>query len=148
MNRMLLALFLVLFTFSGYCNVPYPDLFKLDEKSLNVEFAELNKLENYVISNQGITLNELFKNNNVLTCFLNKESTSSPTPMDVMFTIDDMDWGAFAWGFCCCPCGFFTVAISDEKDNNQKLSYWIGVITSTLLDAAVYGLERRYLDWW
>ena len=51
-----------------------------------------------------------------------------------MFTIDDMDWGSFAWGFCCCPIGFFVVAINDDKTQEQKTSYWIGVIAGVVLD--------------
>ncbi len=42
------------------------------------------------------------------------------------FSIDQMDWGAFAWGFCCCPVGFFVVAVNKNKSSESKISYWIG----------------------
>lgn len=45
------------------------------------------------------------------------------------------DVEGFAWGFCCCPIGFFVVAINDNKDEDQKKSYWIGVIASAALSA-------------
>ena len=63
MKKLLLILFFGLFSMAGYCKFSDPDLFKLDEKSLNAEFAELNKLKNYVSLNQGITLTEILENN-------------------------------------------------------------------------------------
>ena len=60
-------------------------------------------------------------------------------PLGTNFSIEDMDWGAFAWGFCCCPIGFFVVAVNSNKDSNQKLSFWIGwgvsVVLSTISSA-------------
>ena len=63
MKKILLAVFISLFSIAGYSNISEPDLFKLDEKSLDIEFAELNKLEDYVLLYQGITLTEILKSN-------------------------------------------------------------------------------------
>lgn len=108
----------------------YADVFSMDETSIQEEFAALNQLESYVLT-QGTTVSVSALPSDIVPQNFNAAAgLNSPN-----FTIDDMDWGSFAWGFCCCPVGFFVVAISPQKDSAQKLSYWIGVGVGTILGA-------------
>ncbi|MFC2136950.1 hypothetical protein ACFLTE_02130 [Bacteroidota bacterium] len=105
------------------------DLFSYNAEEVETHFQELNELENHILNTNDLNLDNLIGS---AVC-LNSTSTSGIESSS--FSIDDMDWGAFAWGFCCCPIGFFVVAINDEKDSDQKLSYWIGVGVSAVLGA-------------
>lgn len=129
LSTLLLALFA--FTFNGFAG--NADLFQVDRQSLTAEFADINELETYVLSNQGVSLEEMQSNPLLVSMDLNILRTASP--MGAMFSIDDMDWGAFAWGLLCCPIGFFVVGISGSASQDEKTSYWIGVIVSAVLGA-------------
>ena len=48
-----------------------------------------------------------------------------------------VDWNSFAWGFCCCPVGFFTVAVNNNSDSDMKTSYWIGAASCVSLFAII-----------
>ena len=50
-----------------------------------------------------------------------------------------MDWASFAWGFLCCPIGFFVIITNKDKDSSQKKSFWIGTITGVILGAITGG---------
>ncbi len=105
------------------------DLFSYNADEVEAQFQELNKLENYVLNTHDLNYNTIITSS---VC-LNSESSSSIGSSS--FSFDSMDWGAFAWGFCCCPIGFFVVAINDEKTSDQKASYWIGVVVSAVIGA-------------
>ena len=111
MKKILLAVFISLFSLTGYSNISDPDLFKLDEKSLDIEFAELNKLENYVVLNRGITLAELLIYNKNICAFLSGINTGSPSPMDLMFALDENSSSVCAGSLCCCLLGISMVSV-------------------------------------
>jgi len=111
MYKILVTAILSLFFFTGYCNASDPDLFKLDEQALDIKFAELTFLENYVVSNQGITLTEILNNNKNIINFLPYLSTGSPALTDVMFTLDDGDAGVLVGTLCCCLLGCGMLAL-------------------------------------
>jgi hypothetical protein len=129
MNKLLfLAIFLLPATVSFAGNA---ELFKVDESSINEKFSELTELENFVVSNNFISLNDIVENNvfdvskiNINTMAANAGSSSL-----------EFAWDGFLWGFLCCPIGFFVVAINDDKTTDQKTSYWIGVAASVVLSA-------------
>lgn len=115
------------------------ELFNIDETAVQQELAELDQLESYVESGQDLTWTELQTNHQDFLASNELTSMTMNAPLGTAFTLEDMDWGAFAWGFCCCPIGFFVVAINSNKDTNQKLSFWIGwgvgVVLSTITSA-------------
>ena len=118
----------ILFSFAGNS-----DLFTYNGDELLTEFLDLQTLETMVIASQNLTIADFEQ---IDVDWLNRidfENMKTTSPIQAAFDIDDMEWGAFAWGFCCSPIGFFTVAISDDKSNNEKLSYWIGVVVSSIL---------------
>jgi len=111
------------------------DDFSYDLNEINSELTELNQVEEIILENENqsiIVLNqEISENLSYGTKFI--EFNKTAFPMQQHFSFEEMDWGAFAWGFCCCPIGFFTVAINKEKDSAQKASFWIGAGVSTVV---------------
>lgn len=106
----------------------YADAFAMDETSIQADFADLNQLESYVLA-QGATVAVAAIPANIIPQNFDAHSgLNSPN-----FTIDSMDWGSFAWGFCCWPIGFFVVAINSNKSSDEKLSFWIGTGVSVVL---------------
>lgn len=107
--------------------------FQYDETSLSAEFQEVNALESALLAN-NFSLNALPESDR-LTSYMNAMATPAP------FSVDDMDWTSFAWGFCCWPVGFFVVAINDSKTSDQKLSFWIGMGVSVVVSAISYAVN-------
>jgi hypothetical protein len=128
-----LLLFLMMLGLTQVAFAGNGDLFSYDKQALEQEFAGLQQLEDYLTANPEMTLGQIQQNPAVLPVSLNLSAMQSAGPLGAMFTIDDMDWGSFAWGYCCAPVGFFVVAINDKKSSDQKLSYWIGLATATFL---------------
>jgi hypothetical protein len=110
--------------------------YTLDENSLDKEFKNLNNIEEQV------------QKSNFDTSVM-KEITSNPASTIVSaepLSINQanefyMDWESFAWGFCCCPVGFFTVAVNNNKDSDMKTSYWIGVASYIVLSSISAGVS-------
>lgn len=133
MKRGLLFSFILLLmssvAFGGSAN---EDLFSYDKAELEQEFSELNQLEAFLIDNEDAELADVQLN------FSSILNTSSPSAMNL--DIDRIDWGAFAWGFFCCPIGLFTVALNDRARPNEITSFWYGVIASAVLNAVSTGI--------
>lgn len=109
--------------FAGNAN-----LFNYDQEKINHEMISLDKLENYILS-QGHADNDVLVASNI------DLTTNALNPAGLAFGIEDVEWGSFAWGFCCWPVGIFTVILNDEKDKNHKISYFAGIITSAIIGA-------------
>lgn len=118
---LMMAVFAISTAFAGNAN-----LFTYNQDELNQEFEQLNALEGYVLANQGAAITDV--ENNPLFGTMDFSGMKHSSPMGAMFSIDDMDWAAFAWGLVCCPVGFFVVAIDDDSSKEEKMSYWIGVV--------------------
>lgn len=125
MKKVLLAFCMTLLVWQAGATVSGND-FSFDEAAFAIEMEELTALEQEVQMN-NFTLTDLRAQDALNTKFAGLDLGQSA------FGIDDMDWGSFAWGFCCWPIGFFVVAISSNKTNDQKLSFWIGMITSVVV---------------
>ena len=97
------------------------------------EIAPLNELEAFVNQNGGISFSAILEKEDNILIPLDLVDMEASSLLAPEFRIEDMDWGSFAWGFCCCPIGFFTVAVNSSKSQNEKLSYWIGVGVNTIL---------------
>lgn len=123
---LMMAVFAISTAFAGNAN-----LFTYNQDELNQEFEQLNALEGYVLANQGVAITDV--ENNPLFGTMDFSGMKHSSPMGAMFSIEDMDWIAFAWGFICCPVGFFVVAIDDDSSKEEKISFWIGAIVSAVL---------------
>jgi len=103
------------------------DLFQIDDQAIQTELSELTQLESLVAENPALTFNEISSS-------LDFElESNSYALMASKFTLDDMEWGPFLWGFLCCPVGLFVVVTNDSSTKDEKTSYWIGVATSVVL---------------
>ena len=108
-------------------------LFSYDADELQSEFTDLQSLETMVIANQNLTIADFEQMDVDWLNRIDLEKMKTTSPVQAMFGIEDMDWTAFAWGFCCCPVGFFTIAIKDDKSSDEKLSFWVGVGVSVVI---------------
>ncbi len=117
-------LFLVL-----VCTSTYASNYTLDEVALDKDFSDLNKIEEKVLSSNfdPKVINEITATSTINLITSEPFSGSSANEFYV-------DWKSFAWGFCCCPVGFFTVAVSNNADYDMKTSYWIGVAANVCLN--------------
>ncbi len=120
-----ISLFFASLTFAGNA-----ELFSVDEQALNEEFADLSALENYVVENNFVSLTQIETGKMFDLSEINLKTMGTSSQSDFMFV-----WDGFLWGFLCCPIGFFVVAVNENKDHDQKISYWIGVAASTVLGA-------------
>jgi|TARA_B100001094_G_scaffold241565_1_gene237433 hypothetical protein len=110
------------------------DLFSYDLSEIGTELSDLDIVENIIAQDQNSTVEEIntqITNNNFLSSSFETSYNSSLALRAGL--IDDMDWGSFAWGFCCWPIGFFVVITNKDKDSNQKKSFWVGLGTSFVL---------------
>lgn len=106
------------------------DLFELNEEKINTEFAELNELEAFVSMNENVTIHNIYQENAGLIAGTNLSYGPEGMMGHNGFSIDNFEWGSFAWGFCCFPIGatigIFTVLLNDNKGSDHKTSYLIG----------------------
>ena len=110
------------------------DLFSYDLSEISTELSDLKVVEKVISQNQNSTivdLNTQITNNKYLSSTFDTNYKSSLALRAGL--MDDMDWGSFAWGFCCWPIGFFVVITNKDKEQNQKKSYWVGLGTSAVL---------------
>lgn len=115
---------------SAYANVSAND-FNYDATAFETEMVGLNQLEQDV-NMHGFTLSTVETSDKWST------QIAGLGLQQASWSIDDMDWGSFAWGFCCFPIGFFVVAINSNKSNDQKLSFWIGTGVGVVFSAISY----------
>ncbi len=138
MKKLLLAI-VACFVFTSLSYGTNADLFELNEEKINTEFAELNELEAYVSMNENVTIHNIYQENAGLVNGMNLSYGPEGMMARNAFSLDDMQWDSFAWGFCCWPIGIFTVLLNDEKGSNHKISYFIGIGTVVVLNAITYG---------
>ncbi|RUA32164.1 MAG: hypothetical protein DSY77_12140 [Bacteroidetes bacterium] len=143
MKRLLLAV-AACFVLASSSYATNADLFELNEEKINAEFAELNELETYVSMNENITLHSIYEKNAGLVDGMNLSYGPEGMMARNGFTLDDMEWGSFAWGFCCWPIGIFTVLLNNDKGSNHKISYFIGLGTSVVLGALTSPVYYTY----
>lgn len=109
--------------------------FSYDKNALTNEFSQLDKIETYVeetnVSYTELSNSPVFKGNIELT---------NAIAVKPNLKFEDVDWGAFAWGFCCWPVGVFTVLINDDKDQNSKNSFWAGLGSSVIAYSISYAV--------
>lgn len=114
--------------------------FSYDKIELSENFSEIDLISNYIDQNE-ITFNELSKNH----LFEGNIELTNQISVKPNLKFEDVDWGAFAWGFCCFPVGIFTVLINDKKDQKSKDSLWAGLGASSILSSLAYFGVYTYL---
>lgn len=134
MKRLLLAV-AACFVLASSSYATNADLFELNEEKINAEFTELNELEAYVSMNENVTIHNIYEQNAGLVAGMNLAYGPEGMMGHSRFSLDEMEWGSFAWGFCCWPIGVFTVLLNSNKGSNHKISYFIGLGTAVVLGA-------------
>ncbi len=109
-------------------------LFEFDEKALEQDFKVLNQLEQDLKSKEK-TEEQLIQQTN---SFLNMENYSLSSEGEWR-GLRGMDFDSMAWGLCCAPIGFFTVALNPDEDKLSKRSYWLGAGITTLCVGGTVG---------
>lgn len=131
---------LLAFAFIFNVSASNADLFSYDLTDINNELNDLEIVENLIDQNQNSTVEEIntqiIKNNLLSSSFETNYNSSLALKAGL---IDEMDWASFAWGFLCCPIGFFVIITNKDKDSSQKKSFWIGTITGVILGAITGG---------
>ena len=131
---------LLAFAFIFNVSASNADLFSYDLTDINTELNDLEIVENLIDQNQNSTVEEIntqiIKNNLLSSSFETNYNSSLALRAGL---IDEMDWASFAWGFLCCPIGFFVIITNKDKDSSQKKSFWIGTITGVILGAITGG---------
>ena len=131
---------LLAFAFIFNVSASNADLFSYDLTDINNELNDLEIVENLIDQNQNSTVEEIntqiIKNNLLSSSFETNYNSSLALRAGL---IDEMDWASFAWGFLCCPIGFFVIITNKDKDSSQKKSFWIGTITGVILGAITGG---------
>lgn len=125
-NTLFLFSFLILPFMAFSSN--HAQYFSYDKDAVEEVFSELTNLEEKVL--------HLSQQKEVF-CFSSADIAGLSNSFGIaspMFSISDMDWGGFAWGFCCCPVGLFTVVLNDGKSQQAKTSFWIGLGTRFLVN--------------
>lgn len=137
--------FFLMAAVSVFANGPEANasLFQLDETQLEADFQELDQLETYLLNNEMPSLTNLRESNATLLNQLDLGNLSEETLVAPAFSIDDMDWISFAWGFLCCPIGFFVVGINQNKSSDEKTSFWLGVIGNVIWSGIASALYYR-----
>jgi len=133
--KKLLLVILACFVFTSLSYATNAGLFELDEEKISAEFTELNELEAYVAMNENVTIHNIYEENAGLVSGMNLSYGPEGMMARNGFSLDDMEWGSFAWGFCCWPIGIFTVLLNNDKGSNHKISYFIGLGTAVVLSA-------------
>ena len=116
------------------------DLFSYDLSEISTELSDLKVVENVLSLNQNSTIEEIntqIISNNFLSSSFDTKYKSSFISRNA-FTIDEMDWGSFAWGLLCCPVGFFVVVTNKDKEHAQKTSFWVGWLTAVIINTVSY----------
>jgi hypothetical protein len=128
------------FAFIFNASASNADLFSYDLSEINTELSDLEVVENVITYNQNSTIEEINKkiiNNNFLSNSFDTNYNSSLMSRNA-FTLDDMDWGAYAWGLLCCPVGFFVVVTNKDKEKAQKTSFFAGWLTAVIINSITY----------
>ena len=138
MKRISTLMFALAFMFNA--SASNADLFSYDLSEISTELSDLEVVENVITYNQNSTIEEINKkiiNNNFLSSSFDTNYNSSLLSRNA-FTLDDMDWGAYAWGLLCCPVGFFVVVTNKDKEKAQKTSFFVGWLTAVIINSITY----------
>jgi hypothetical protein len=114
--------FLFSAAFALACNFGFAstnaDLFQVNEEELNVEFAQLNELESYVNSNEGVTMSSMETNSPLL-----QNVTTTGDALGILSAYGEPPLGipSFLWGFCFNVAGVAIVYfVADDRDETKK----------------------------
>lgn len=139
MKKLLSIALVLVFTLTGRVMASDADLFKVDDQKINSEFADLNKLENFVNANEGVTLEEVQANHvNVMDGL-----TENPESFQGMGSTlrgggeSPLGIPPFVWG---CVLGWVGILIvyfvAEDREMTKKAFY--GCLVGGLVGGVIY----------
>ncbi|SDK64274.1 hypothetical protein SAMN05421823_103158 [Catalinimonas alkaloidigena] len=137
MNKLLLTLLLCLSV--GWASAATEtDLFEVDEQTIDQEFAQLDRLEGYLLENGG-TYTEVSQNAGHLLEGMNLQTNNVYDVLSAASAQSDSPLGIppFLWGFCLGVAGIAVVYFITEDTDMTKTALW-GCLVSSALWAILY----------
>jgi flagellar capping protein FliD len=133
-NVLMLTILSVLFAFN--VNAGNASLFQFDQNKVNAEMNQLSKVENYVSTHNGVTLEQLKAENNDIVSGVNlTESTSTLSAL----TEGALGIPSFIWG---CVLGWIgiliTYLVTQDREETKRALYgcligYVGLIVIYLI---------------
>jgi flagellar capping protein FliD len=133
-NVLMLTILSVLFAFN--VNAGNASLFQFDQNKVNAEMNQLSKVENYVSTHNGVTLEQLKAENNDIVSGVNlTESTSTLSAL----TEGPLGIPSFIWG---CVLGWIgiliTYLVTQDSEETKRALYgcligYVGLIVIYLI---------------
>ncbi len=98
-------------------------ILKMDEKSIDAEFEQLNKIEQYVKTNKGVTADDVKNTELAKDLKLDTNVTAAVAPEELPLGIP-----AFWWGCVLGVIGVILVYVLTDKDKEQTKKALIGAL--------------------
>jgi hypothetical protein len=105
--------------------------FIIDYKKVDKEFLNLSVLETNI--EKGIIVAGENKLASDTTDYFHKQKSIDNNK----FTFEKMDWGSFAWGFCCWPVGHFVVLTDNDVTVEKQKSFIYGHVAIRVVGLAL-----------
>lgn len=137
MKKIIYVFSLLVFPFLGVSSAAD---FSYDKTDLSEKFSYINEISDFV-DQSGVTYSELSSN----PLFTGNIELTNSINVKPNLKFGELDWGAFAWGFCCFPVGIFAVLINDKKDIKSKESFLAGWGASMIASSLAYGGLYAYV---
>jgi len=133
--KKIVLLALMAFTFAFTVKAGSADLFQLDEAKISTEMAQLNELENFVATNDGVSLTNLLESNDPSVA--NMDFAAPTGPMGAMVGDPPLGIPSFVWGLCLGIPGIAIVYfVAEDKEQTMK-AVW-GCVTQTGVVLVIY----------
>jgi hypothetical protein len=138
MKKLFLSALVVISALAGQVRASESDVFKVNDAQVNEEFAQLNKIEDFVLSHEGVSYDEMKSQNPELVAGLN-ESPDSFTGIGSSLRGGESPLGIppFVWG---CVLGWVGILIvyfvAEDREMTKKAFY--GCLVGGLAGLIIY----------
>jgi hypothetical protein len=139
MKKLLSIALVLVLSLTGRVMASDAGLFKVDDQKINSEFSDLNKLENFVNANEGVTLEEVQANNINDLDGLNENPESFQGMVSTLRGGGDSPLGIppFVWGLCLGWVGILIVYfVGEDRELTKKAFY--GCLGGCLVIEVIY----------
>jgi len=133
----IIPLFLLVFAFNGK-SAGYADMINVDENYIENVFADLNELENYVVTHQGVTLNELKAIGSSLVANVDVSGLGSLGSCSMLGGEPPLGIPSFLWGCCLGWVGILLVYIITDNDKEEVKKSLYGCLVGTASSVIFY----------
>jgi hypothetical protein len=126
--------FLLLFSSQLYAK--NLDLFAIDQQQMNADFQSLNALEDFVLTHEGITLQDLKNQDKQILNGLDEPGNFKGLASTLRGGETPLGIPPFVWGFCLGLVGLVLVAVlAEDREMTKKALY--GCLVSAVIWAGI-----------